>query len=272
MAPRSHRRRFEAGSVVAILSLAVATLGCNDQKIGIVARPPSVTITSPAANSTFYEGQTIEFQALVEPARSDDDPTALTHRWVSGNETMCEDEPSAPTARLRDFGFSVVGLKAIQVTASNSTGERSTATLELEIIDNTPPTVEIAPDEGIYVATDELLVVSALVGDLEEDPQDRCPSPAASTACSTTRHAQTLRQLRRPHHPSHGRTAPATCERRTRPRTGLHHPQRLRARPAVATASASRPTRPTRTTRSLPKCRGGPTSMASTRPTASSGT
>ncbi len=182
MAPRPHCRRSPDGPVVAILGLAVATLGCNDQKIGIVARPPSVTITSPAANSVFYEGQTIEFQALVEPARADDDPTALTHRWVSGNETMCEDEPFGSDGfGYCDFGFSVVGLKAIQVTASNSTGERSTATVEIEIIDNTPPTVEIvAPEEGIYVATDELVVVSALVADLEEDPQDMVMSITSS--------------------------------------------------------------------------------------------
>lgn len=180
--PRMTHSPLMGLSTPAALALCVAALGCSDQKIGIVSRPPSVTVASPAAGSVFYEGQNIEFQALVEPADSDDDPTAITHRWVAGNETMCEDEPfGADAFGYCDFTFDVVGLKAVQVTATNNAGERATATVEVEIIDNTPPSVEIvAPDEGIFVANDELVVIEALVDDAEEDPQDMVMSITSS--------------------------------------------------------------------------------------------
>ncbi len=154
--------------------LPLITLGCSDQKLGVVSRPPAVTITAPTPGTVFYEGQNIEFQALVEPYDSGEDVTSITHRWVSGNETLCEDEPvNADGYGECDAIFSVVGLKTVQVTVTDQRRDRAQATVEIEIVDNTPPDIEIlSPDEDDWFATDELVVFEALVSDQEEDPQN----------------------------------------------------------------------------------------------------
>ena len=158
----------------ATLAFAALTLGCSDNKLGVVRNPPAVTITAPTPGSQFYEGQNIEFEALVEAYDSDEDVTTIEHRWVTGNETMCEDEPFGnDNYGYCDHVFSVVGLKTVQVTVTDQRGDRAQASVEVEIIDNTPPEIEIiSPEDGIWVANDELVVIEALVDDLEEDPQN----------------------------------------------------------------------------------------------------
>ena len=158
----------------ATLAFAALTLGCSDNKLGVVRNPPAVTITAPTPGSQFYEGQNIEFEALVEAYDSDEDVTTIQHRWVTGNETMCEDEPFGnDNYGYCDHVFTVVGLKTVQVTVTDQRGDRAQASVEIEVIDNTPPEIEIiSPEEGIWVANDELVVIEALVDDLEEDPQN----------------------------------------------------------------------------------------------------
>ena len=178
--PRRPGRPVDLRGVTA-LALALAATGCNDQKIGVVRNPPSVTITAPSPDTEFYEGQTIEFEALVEAYDPDADLTTITHRWVSGNETLCPD-PEDDEAEdffgsdgygYCDYAFTSTGTKTIQVTATDSRGDRSQAEVSVEIIDNTPPEIEIlSPEDGTYIATDELEVLEALVSDLEDDPQN----------------------------------------------------------------------------------------------------
>ena len=172
--PRDRPRLQTGLRTGATLVFATLTLGCSDNKLGVVRNPPSVTITAPTPGSQFYEGQNIEFEALVEPYDSDEDVTTISHRWVTGNETMCEDDAfGSDNYGYCDFTFSVVGLKTVQVTVTDQRGDRSQAEVEVEVIDNTPPDIEIIdPEDGIWVANDELLVIEALVSDLEEDPQN----------------------------------------------------------------------------------------------------
>ena len=53
---------FHAGVLLALLAS-----GCtNDKTIGVRHEAPAVTITSPSEGSSFYQGQSIHFEALAQ--------------------------------------------------------------------------------------------------------------------------------------------------------------------------------------------------------------
>jgi len=149
-------------------------LGCgNDNKLDVYESPPVVTIQSPGADSAFYAGQAISFEALVD-LDSGTDPTTVTHRWVAGSETLCDTQPFGPDfLGLCSAAFDTTGPRTVQVTASTPFGGRATATVDIEILENNPPTIDIdSPAEGTDFAVTTLIVLHAMVDDVEQDPAE----------------------------------------------------------------------------------------------------
>lgn len=176
MTPRTFRR----------LTLLLATAGgvsaCSTNNLKVLAEPPSVTITEPSIDSQFYEGQNVSFVALIEPGNDNDDPTGISHRWVSGNETMCEsDAVGADGYAYCSFIFTDTGEKTVEVTVTDARGDRAKASTTVVIVDNTPPTIEItAPDDGELFAEDDLIRFDAIVSDVEEDAAELVVSISSS--------------------------------------------------------------------------------------------
>lgn len=167
--------------LLSALGLAAA---CNNQSLKVVRDPPAVVITEPSTGTTFYEGQSVNFVAQVEvrnPADTED-ITAFTHTWVSGNETLCEDEPVAADGSAEcSWIFDSVGEKTVEVTVTDIRLDRAQASTTVVVIDNTAPTIEVlSPADGEAFAVDELVRIDAFVTDLEEDPSNLIVSLSSS--------------------------------------------------------------------------------------------
>lgn len=155
----------------AVLAAAVSASACSSNSLKVLAEPPSVTITEPSVDSQFYEGQDINFVALVEAGNEDDDLTTISHRWVSGNESMCDSEAvGADGYAYCAYAFTDTGEKTVEVTVTDGRGDRAKASTTVLIVDNTPPSIEItAPEDGELFAEDDLIRFDAIVSDFEED-------------------------------------------------------------------------------------------------------
>lgn len=159
---------------VAWLLLALPLVAaCSDKTVTVLKQPPAVTITNPSSGSTFFEGEAIDFEALVE-TYGDSDPTGITSRWVSGSEVLCEEETTdASGYTYCSAAFEGAGLRTVEVTVVNDRGDRAKASTDITISANTAPTIDIvSPVADSYYAAEELIIFSATVSDAEEDPQD----------------------------------------------------------------------------------------------------
>lgn len=150
----------------------VILAGCNkDDGLVVVAEPPVVTIVEPAVDATFYDGQTIQFKALVTA-----DPsialTDVSHTWVTGSTTMCTAAPvQADGFAVCDFAFDDFGEQSVTVTVVDPRGETASASIALNILENTPPTIEIIePADNEVFGVGDLIVFTANTDDAEDDP------------------------------------------------------------------------------------------------------
>ena len=176
MTPRPLRR------ATLLLACAGTASACSTNSLKVLAEPPAVSITEPSVDSQFYEGQNISFAALIQPGNDNDDPTDISHRWVSGNETMCEsDAVGADAFAYCSFVFTDTGEKTVEVTVTDARGDRAKASTTVLIIDNTPPSIEIVePIDGELFAEDDLIRFDAIVSDMEEDAAELIVSISSS--------------------------------------------------------------------------------------------
>jgi hypothetical protein len=164
-------------------AIAIATLlaGCSDQKIGVVSEPPAVTIVEPSDGTGIYEGTSTTFKALAETFDGTDVNT-LEHSWVTGSSTMC----SAGIFDAEGYGtcayaFDTQGTQTVTVTALDPSGNRATATISIEVLDNEPPTITLtAPADGSAYAPTDLIVFEAVVGDTEDSPDELVVTASSS--------------------------------------------------------------------------------------------
>lgn len=156
-----------AGAVGAVALLVGCTSG---QKLSVYREPPSVAITEPVKDSIVYSGETINFRAMIQIYDSTD-PTDITHRWVAGSETICEGGTFANDMQGEcSYAFSAPGTVAVEVTATDPNGDRATATTSIQVVANTPPSIELyAPANDSFHSSDANIVFSATVSDIEED-------------------------------------------------------------------------------------------------------
>ena len=158
---------------IRLLGLSLLATACQDKTLSVIREPPAVTVQEPSDGSSFYTGQEIVFKALVQVY----DGTAmseLTHQWVSGSQTICISE-AVPTDGYATciWSYDEVGENTVTVTVTDPKLQSASATVSVNIIENTAPTIEIkAPGEGELFATDELIVFQALVDDQEESSEN----------------------------------------------------------------------------------------------------
>ncbi len=152
------------------LILALLALGCRDDGVVIHAEPPLVNIFEPSDGSSFYEDEEIEFRAqldVVDGTALDD----LTHRWVSGNKTLCEEDYAPSDGIVVCFAsFSKAGEYSVTVTAKSPMNDRATDSVPVVIDYNEPPGVEIiSPDDGSIFQDASFIVFEADIWDLEDE-------------------------------------------------------------------------------------------------------
>ncbi len=170
--PPEGRRGPSAPAGGAAFAAAVLLSACaGDQKLGVYREPPAVAIESPADGSSFYTGQPIDFSARVVIYDSSD-PASITHRWVANAQTLCEGGTfSADLYGYCSAAFEEAGEYAVEVQVTDPTGNRATASTTVQILANSPPTIDLTgPAEGSVFLSEDLIVFEALVADAEEDP------------------------------------------------------------------------------------------------------
>ncbi len=162
-------RRLRALSVVAVL-----VAGCSDKgTLNVRHEPPAVTITSPSEGTSVYQGQAIRFEALAQTF-DETDLTELTHKWVTGTESMCASAPvDSDGVASCDWGFSDVGEATVTVTVTDPQLDSAAATVTVRVLENNPPDIElIAPATGDFFEPGDLITFEALVSDPEDGPED----------------------------------------------------------------------------------------------------
>lgn len=181
--PRSHSASppiFASTPAAACLALLLA--GCSsDKNVGILHQPPAVTISSPSEGASFFEGESIRFEALAQTSDGSS-PTELTASWVTGTSTMCSsgtvDSEGVATC---DWTFDEAGEQTVTVTVTDSQLDSASATVTVQIEVNTPPSIELlAPSTGDFFEPAEIVVFEAQVSDAEDSPEDLTVSVTSS--------------------------------------------------------------------------------------------
>ncbi|MCB9778817.1 MAG: hypothetical protein H6742_09660 [Alphaproteobacteria bacterium] len=162
-------------SRLAIPLVGLLLAGCSDKgTLGIRHEPPAVTIQSPSDGSSFFEGQSVRFEALVQTFDSDEDITSVTHSWVSGTETMCTSAAvQADGIAYCDFVFDGVSERTVTVTVTDSFLDTASATVTVNVLENTAPSITLTtPGGGDFFEPGELIVFEAEVDDAEDSAED----------------------------------------------------------------------------------------------------
>lgn len=155
----------------ASLGVMALLVGCSsNNKLSVYREPPQVAIVEPARDSIVFSGQTVNFRAEVL-IFDETDPTDITHRWVAGSETICEGGTFANDMSGEcSWAFEDPGTVSVEVTVTDPNGDRAVAATSIEVVANTPPTIEMtAPSPNALFATGDNIVFEAEVSDAEED-------------------------------------------------------------------------------------------------------
>ncbi|NOY24627.1 MAG: hypothetical protein GXP62_02035 [Oligoflexia bacterium] len=165
-----------------LVLLGGLSAGCgNDKSLGVLHEPPAVTITSPSEGASFFQGESVRFEALAqvfdETALSD-----LTHSWVTGTQSMCSTASvTSDGAATCDWVFSDVGEQTVTVTVTDTRLDTANATLTVNILENTPPSITLnSPVTGDFFEPEELIVFQATVSDAEDTPENLTVSVISS--------------------------------------------------------------------------------------------
>ena len=177
--PRTDLRRSRARThlrLVVLLTAGAAYAGCEgESKLGVYREPPVVTITAPPAGTQVYTGQVVNFEAQVQ-VFDNTDPTDISHRWVGADDTMCEGEEytfAADGFGSCSYAFGEPGALTVQVTATDPNGDRAMYSIDMVVVANSPPSIEmIGPADDSNWSSEDLIVFDAIVADAEEDPAD----------------------------------------------------------------------------------------------------
>lgn len=153
-----------------VLILAACT---GDDGLKVIHEPPAITIFEPAIGTTFFEEQLVTFKAQVTTLDGSD-VTDVSHSWVAGEATICESTgvPADGIATCTT-SFSDAGAYTITVTAINTRSDRATATVDINVAYNEPPTVQlIAPESGASLQSNDLVIFEALLADAEDEADE----------------------------------------------------------------------------------------------------
>jgi hypothetical protein len=201
-------------------ALVLMMAACNgDDGLKVIHEPPVITIFEPAIGTTFFEEQLVTFKAEVTTLDGSD-VTDVSHSWVAGEATICESTgvPADGIATCTT-SFSDAGAYTITVTAINTRSDRATATVDINVAYNEPPTVQlIAPESGASLQSNDLVIFEALLADAEDEADELTVTVTSSKG----------RRARLARHRHHGRRILRRDEPDWRHTPAHHHRHRHR--------------------------------------------
>ena len=165
---------FRIPLIVACLGLG---LGCTEKTITSSTvrtpsnEPPTASINSPFPREQIANGALfVAWGAVSDP---EDDASELSVTWLVAGETRCG--PSPPTendGKTRcDVSFSF-DKQNITLRVTDTDGETTEQTVDIELVENTAPTVLItSPTSGQQFRTNELIHFEGMVSDGEDNPE-----------------------------------------------------------------------------------------------------
>jgi len=174
--------RTPALTSAVLLPLSVLAACGGESKLGVYREPPQVIITAPPTGTEVFTGQPVNFEAEVQIYDGSTKPQDVSHRWVGGEETMCEgDTFSADGYGSCSWSFEEAGPVTVQVTATDPNGDRALYSIDLMVNANTPPSIELTgPEEDSNWSSEDLIVFDAIVADAEEDPANLIVSASSN--------------------------------------------------------------------------------------------
>lgn len=168
-------------SPLLVVLAATGLVACSDKGVSIHHEPPAVTIRSPADGASFFQGESIRFEALATVFGADE-VTDLDHSWVTGTSTMCSTAAvNADGTAYCDWSFDEIGTQTVTVTVIDSYLDTAKASVSVEIEANTPPTITlVSPVNGDAFEPGALVVFEAVVADAEDNSEDLTVSVSSS--------------------------------------------------------------------------------------------
>jgi hypothetical protein len=146
-------------------------VGCSDNSLVPCSRPLEVAILSPVNGTALAQGTGVQMEAIVTDFCGRDLEESTTQlvsdldQEIEGEWTWEDNHLFLDSNELLQVGRHAVSLNVI-----SPTGHSGESGIELEIVENLPPTIELVnpPPENHIQSVDEELVISALVFDEEE--------------------------------------------------------------------------------------------------------
>ena len=121
---------------------------------------PKVAIVSPGNDSTHIEGSPVTFSATALDPEDGDITASIV--WTAPGHVL----PEGPIVTLSSLG---AGTHTFTATVSDSAGAAAVQTVTVEVITNTPPTLQvISPENGSVVSQGDLVSLQANANDNEE--------------------------------------------------------------------------------------------------------
>lgn len=157
----------------ALIGLFSIAGSCSDNGVKVYREPPVVAIVEPAEGSSVYEGANITFRAQVTTTDGSV-IEGMTHTWVANSTTVCEPAEVAADGLIAcTTAFEQTGDVAMSVSVLDSRGDRGVDSINIVVVPNEAPTVELlTPQDGDVVQSNDLVVFQATIGDAEDNAED----------------------------------------------------------------------------------------------------
>ena len=146
-------------------------MGCQSEDgIKVFNSLPDVQITSHSEDTNFVEGEAPVFIAFISD--NNDNVTDLMATWYSGTEVICTELPVASDGIMSCQVELLPRWSDIRVQAVDLSGGAGSALININVVENAVPIVEIiSPRDGAAYYSNQLLNFSGRVSDVEDDPE-----------------------------------------------------------------------------------------------------
>ena len=148
--------------------LYLLSLGCSEKVISTYNQVPTVTITSHSDGDSIKEGEEITLQAIV--GDDNNQLSELNVSWHTNQRELC----SATTPLVDGTSACIVTLleseNSIKAQVVDPNGEAAIEEINVNVIANQPPTIEITqPNTDQQYYSGQLILFQAILSDAEDD-------------------------------------------------------------------------------------------------------